>query len=70
MAVEISRCPVCDNNDIRVGTCFFDDKIVAYNLYCPVCNFTGRSYKMKYKAINKWNSLCRQTRSINTNDAI
>lgn len=62
--VEYSPCPVCKNKDLKLGECIYDNKIVAYNVYCPNCNFTSRSYKMRYKAINKWNSLCRQSRGI------
>ena len=67
---DIVSCHVCDNTQLELGKCTYKGKTVAYNVFCPVCNFTGRSYRMRYKAIKRWNSLCRQTRSINTNDAI
>ena len=62
---KVRPCPVCQNQDIALGECIYQDKIIAYNLYCPQCNFTSRTYKQRHKAIVKWDALVMQCKSIN-----
>lgn len=64
MEQKLRACPVCGNMRLEIGTCNFRYSVFAYNVYCPECNFTGRSYKMRYKAIQKWNKMCEQVRNI------
>lgn len=63
MEKQIHRCPICHNERMEVGVCYRKYDVFAYNIYCPKCNFTGRSYRMRYKAIEKWNALCKQFES-------
>ena len=63
MEYRLDHCPICDSEP-QMGYCKMDDKIVAYNVYCPKCNWTGRSFKMRYKAVEKWNNLCKMSRGI------
>ena len=62
--MDLKPCPVCKNTDIQIGVCTYEGKTVAFNVYCPICNFTGRSYRMRVKALDKWNKLCEQTKTI------
>ena len=64
MNENITKCPVCKNENLKIGECMFEDKIIAYNVYCPVCNFTGRSFRMRWKAIDKWNKMCVQVKNM------
>ena len=63
--INLLPCPVCNNSELSIGTCEYQNKVIAYHVYCSICHFTGRSYKIKIKALNKWNSLVRQSSSIN-----
>ena len=62
--IDISPCPICKNKDVNIKECWFNGRHIAYNVYCPKCNWTGRSYKMRVKAINKWNTLAKQVEDI------
>lgn len=62
--IELKPCPVCGNTELSVGSCVYRNKTIAYNVYCSMCNFTGRSYKMKIKALRKWNSFVEQNKNI------
>lgn len=62
--IDLKPCPVCKNTDLNINSCVFDGKTYAYNVFCPICGFTERSYKMKIKALHKWNSLVEQTKNI------
>lgn len=61
-------CPVCGFSLPQIGHCKVKDKIVAYNIYCPMCNWTGRSFKQQYKAIDKWNRQAEQCKNIVSGD--
>lgn len=62
--ISLLPCPICGNTKLNINSCTYEDKTYGYNVYCPTCNFTGRTYVMKVKALNKWNSLVRQSASI------
>ena len=62
--IELQSCPVCRNAEPKVNSCIFEGKTYAYNVFCPVCGFTDRSYKMVVKALKKWNALVEQTKHI------
>lgn len=67
MERKIHPCPVCGNTKLEVEECLYNYTIFAYNIRCPKCRFTGRSFKMRYKAIDKWNAMCKQVRGISVN---
>jgi hypothetical protein len=66
--MDVSSCSICGNTNIVLGVCKVcvngKDREIAYNAYCPSCNFTGRSYRTKVKALDKWNKLCEQTKNM------
>lgn len=62
--IDLFSCPVCNNSELSIKECKFRDKVYGYNVYCSNCYFTGRTYKIKIKALKKWNALVRQNRNI------
>lgn len=64
---NISVCPICKNDKLCINKCIYKDKIIAYNIYCPKCSFTGRSFKSRHKALVKWNAMCVQVKHMADN---
>ena len=63
--IELKPCPICGNDEIKICECIYNDKPIAYNVHCEVCNFTDRTYKMKIKALSHWNHLVEQCKDMN-----
>ena len=64
MEQEIRSCPVCGNLTPDISKCIYQGQIMAYNVICRDCGFTGRSFKRRYKAIKRWGLMCEQVKTM------